>query len=195
MISLAVHILLLQQLETAEPKQQPAPGSSLQVRLAAAATVADESSATVPVVAQAPETVATTPATVDDLPAEPAQETAPLALAPVDPRNAYFRRSQLTVGPSSETTIIVSYPDVKENDEAKHSAILWIYINEYGLVDDIEVDATNLPTAFRDTAIEAFRQARFRPGEKEGHAVKSRLKIEVNFDRTNIDPTLLNNNQ
>ena len=45
-----------------------------------------------------------------------------------------------------------------------------------------------LPPPFVEAAREAFLQAHFAPGERQGMAVKSRIDIEVSFDGREADP-------
>jgi protein TonB len=61
-------------------------------------------------------------------------------------------------------------------------AVLVLLIDETGKVDDVFVESADLPEALQALASSVFSKARFAPGQREGRAVKSRLKIEVTFE-------------
>jgi hypothetical protein len=60
--------------------------------------------------------------------------------------------------------------------------ILRLKINERGQVVDVEVEQNELPEIFAETAIKAFRQSRFTPGERNGQRVNTLMRIEVRYD-------------
>ena len=67
----------------------------------------------------------------------------------------------------------------------RHVGVLSIFIDEHGQVQRSEADdAVGLPEALVQAAREAFMAAQFAPGEIDGRAVKSRVRVEVVFDDT-----------
>ena len=116
-------------------------------------------------------------------------EPAPLAMAPV-PRsgnfgNDYVPRPLLTVPPVARTPVIFAAPE-GEMFRGRHVGVLSLFIDEHGQVQRIEADPASLPEAFEQAAREAFMTAQFAPGEIDGAAVKSRVRVEVVFDDTPI---------
>lgn len=57
--------------------------------------------------------------------------------------------------------------------------VLSLYINESGRVDRVEVESPEPDAAVRSAIVESFLAATFRPAEKDGSPVKSRMRIEV----------------
>lgn len=60
--------------------------------------------------------------------------------------------------------------------------VLQLRINAQGQVVDVEVEQNELPEIFAETAIKAFRQSRFTPGERNGQRVNTLMRIEVRYD-------------
>lgn len=60
-----------------------------------------------------------------------------------------------------------------------------LLIDEKGIVDDVVVIRSSPRGVFEDSAIQAFRSARFSPGMFLGIPVKSQLVVEVEFMPTN----------
>jgi TonB family protein len=59
--------------------------------------------------------------------------------------------------------------------------VLRLLIGETGAVDKAIVVQADPPGPFEEAAVEAFAPARFRPGRKNGVAVKSALTLELKF--------------
>jgi len=94
---------------------------------------------------------------------------------------AYYTTDQLTKRPQALS--------VAELDTAatrsiivSGALILRLRINEQGQVVDAEVEQNELPEIFAETAIKAFRQSRFTPGERNGQLVNTLMRIEVRYD-------------
>jgi len=60
--------------------------------------------------------------------------------------------------------------------------VLTLFINERGTVDRVRLETPEVPAPLANAARETFRAATFDPGSIEGRAVKSQLKIEVDFE-------------
>jgi len=56
-----------------------------------------------------------------------------------------------------------------------------LYIDEQGSVDAVDIVEAEPAGEFEEATVQAFKEARFRPGYKNGAAVKSELAIEVRF--------------
>ena len=124
-----------------------------------------------------------------EAPSESHVEPEPLAIAPL-PRpgnfgDDYVPRPLLTVPPVARTPVIFAAPE-GEIFRGRHVGVLSLFIDEHGQVQRIEADPASLPEAFEQAAREAFMTAQFAPGEIDGAAVKSRVRVEVVFDDTPI---------
>ncbi|SEB12151.1 energy transducer TonB [Variovorax sp. YR216] len=95
----------------------------------------------------------------------------------------YVPRPQLSSVPVAQGPVIIGAPsDVSDLD--RHTAVLSLFIDEDGQVRRIRAEEPRLPEAFEQAAREAFMAARFSPGQVDGKAVKSRVRVEVVFDNT-----------
>jgi TonB family protein len=121
--------------------------------------------------------------------AAPAAKPAPsrTASAPRDaasagaalPKPYYYRASELAERPLPLHAI---EPNVPADAAALSGRLkLRVYINEHGAVDAVDVVEADPAGEFEETVARAFSEARFRPGYKDGAAVKSQLALEVRF--------------
>ena len=96
----------------------------------------------------------------------------------------YARRDTLDRGPQALGIVQIAFPPGTEPGRV-FTGRLTLFIDEAGAVRKVaSADASDagLPPPLVEAAREAFLQARFAPGEREGTAVKSRIDIEVSFD-------------
>lgn len=98
--------------------------------------------------------------------------------ASMDDRGDYVPRPLRTVRPIAKTRISLVTPP-GQTQFARYTGILSLFIDEAGRVQHISSDEPQLPPAFEQAAREAFRAAEFSPGEVEGQAVGSRLRVEL----------------
>lgn len=115
--------------------------------------------------------------------AEPSQENSAYASLEGD----YIPRPQLTQPPVSLAPVMIAPPE-GNHETGRIVGILSLFINEQGGVDRVLSTGPNLPPAFEQNAIAAFKNIRFNPGQLDGMPVKSRIRIEVIFDNTPIEP-------
>ena len=94
--------------------------------------------------------------------------------------------------PQALGIVQISYPPGVEPGRVR-TGRLTLFIDEAGAVRKVMVapppnaeDA--LPAPFVEAAREAFLQARFTPGERQGMPVKSRIDVEVSFDDRETAP-------
>lgn len=104
----------------------------------------------------------------------------------------YARRDMLDRAPQALGIVQISYPPGVEPGSVR-TGRLTLFIDEAGAVRKVllvsPADAQNaLPAPFVEAAREAFLQARFAPGERQGMPVKSRIDVEVSFDGRETDP-------
>lgn len=115
-------------------------------------------------------------------------------LTPEDPSTAskppsddYLPRSLLTIAPRPSSTVIVPFP-AQIQTPGRYTTILALFIDENGVVRRVRVEGPTLPQPLEEAATKTFLEAPFRPGERQGQAVKSLIRIEVVFDNTPLEP-------
>lgn len=111
-----------------------------------------------------------------DAPVGKAEELPPAIPGIEIPR--YYRPDELT----QRATIlrdIDPYLGELENVPGVGKSVLRLWINEQGGVDHVETMSTTLEEAFAKAVAASFMAARFQPAEREGIAVKSQMRVEV----------------
>ncbi len=105
---------------------------------------------------------------------------AAVAAASADDEALFLVRSQLDRAPYASGPVDLAYPD--EAPLGHYQAVMTLFVDEAGRVLRVRLDAASvLPPLLEDAARQAFLQARFEPGRKDGAAVRSRLKVAVEF--------------
>jgi protein TonB len=101
----------------------------------------------------------------------------------------YVPRPLLSMAPFARAPVVIA-PPPDETAIGRHQGILSLFIDEEGRVQHIAADKdAPLPPAFEQAAREAFLAAQFAPGQIDGRAVKSRVRVEVVFDNTPLPET------
>ena len=90
----------------------------------------------------------------------------------------YVPRPLLSAPPVAQTPVIIAAP-AGEADAGRHVGILSLFIDENGRVQHVTSNEPALPPALEQAAREAFMAAQFSPGQIDGRAVKSRVRVEV----------------
>lgn len=94
---------------------------------------------------------------------------------------AYLSRRELTVGPAMKVEVPLVWPP--EGVLAGHyEDVAVLFIDEYGQVQRVFFEGNALPQLLQIQAQEAFFASRFSPGELNGRASKSRIRVQVAFD-------------
>lgn len=139
----------------------------------------------------APESPAALRGTTESALPAPPRETAaaspPQAAAPTPERTAapapeapYLPRGQLTVPPRLVGHVDVPFPaDVDGTVDLKVRVTL--FIDERGAVQKLRLDTPDVHPAFERSIREAFAAARFSPGELDSVAVRSQVRLEIDF--------------
>lgn len=68
-----------------------------------------------------------------------------------------------------------------ENVPGFGKAILVLKINELGGVDHVEISDSTLAKPFEDAVVEGFMATQFMPAERDGTAVKSQMRVEIDI--------------
>ena len=99
-----------------------------------------------------------------------------------DPFSAYARVG-LDPPPVPLTEIQPEYPAQARGVEG--IVTLRVLISDRGVVDDVVVQSSYPKGIFEESAVKAFREARFSPGKILGVPVKAQMLIEVDFSPVN----------
>jgi TonB family protein len=94
------------------------------------------------------------------------------------PKPYYHPASELTERPLPLAAIEPSFPYGAPNTGRLK---IWLYVNEQGSVDAVDIVEAEPPGEFEEATVQAFKDARFRPGYQNGTAVRSLLALEVRF--------------
>ena len=95
----------------------------------------------------------------------------------------YLPRSKLTQAPQALGSLQVPFPAVGIG-AVDLKLTLTAYIDEFGEVREVRVDAGPVAPEFAEAARSAFSRARFTPGLIGDIPVRSRLRAEVSFSNT-----------
>ena len=191
-VSFLLHVVLLVGLPVNPTGGVPQVVSTITARLEPAAEApVPESAALIPDPALAPAPVADHP----QKPAEPkteARSEPPRAKEPAaspsggievpfirDP--TYYSVKQLDVLPQPLTQARLDYPESAVSARVDGRVLVLLLIDEFGTVNDVSVLEAQPPGYFETAAIAAFRAVRFSPAQKQGHAVKSRISLQVKY--------------
>lgn len=142
------------------------------------------------------------PTPVESAPEPPAAEAPPAA--PVDPRPApvaappaapvpvatitssvdltFYTARDLDVQPRALREIVPDYPADADRRRLSGKVRLQLKLEADGRVSDIGIVSASPPGVFDESALKAFRAARFAPAQKGGHPVRALVVIEVVYD-------------
>jgi protein TonB len=93
----------------------------------------------------------------------------------------YYPGKQLDVHPAALQPIVPAYPDAVSFAGIEGTVTVLLLIDEFGTVRDVSVVEATPPGYFEESALAAFRSARFTAAIKDGRAVKSRVLIRVSY--------------
>jgi protein TonB len=125
------------------------------------------------------------------LPVEPAVAVPPPAPAPAPaPATAitsavdltYYSARDVDVHPRALQEVIPVYPADADRRRVSGKLRLRLKLQADGRVSDIEVLSASPPGVFDESALQAFRTARFAPAQKNGRPVRALVEIEVVYD-------------
>src|SRR5512146_2642477 len=105
-----------------------------------------------------------------------------IALQAAAAQPVYYPARELDVRPGIKTRVDPEYPEAAARRGLSGKVVLRLYIDEKGIVDRVETLSAQPPGVFERSAARAFSAARFSPGMKNRHPVKTRMTIEVSFD-------------
>lgn len=94
----------------------------------------------------------------------------------------WFTARQVDVLPRPLQTIQPQYPEEARMRGVQGSVVLQLKIDEFGVVQDIEVVESSPPRVFDQSSLDAFRTARFHPAQRDGRAVRALVRIRVTYE-------------
>jgi len=143
-----------------------------------------------PAPAPRPEPPAPAPPLPKPAPAEAQAEPAPAT--PIAPAPAvaitssvdltYYSARDVDEHPRALREIVPDYPRDADRRRVSGKVRLQVKLEADGRVSDIEVVSADPPEIFNDSALKAFRDARFAPARKRGNPVRALVVIEVVYD-------------
>ncbi len=127
------------------------------------------------------------PAAAETAPVSSSVSSAPAAPVPAAALTSsvdltYYNARELDVQPHALRIIRPDYPAEADRRRLSGTLRLQLKLETDGRVSDIEVVSATPPGMFEDSAIKAFRDARFAPAQKNGHPVRALVVIEVVYD-------------
>jgi protein TonB len=96
----------------------------------------------------------------------------------------YYTAKEVDVHPTALQLIHPPYPDAAARANVTGSVVLVLLLDESGKVQELSVEEANPSGIFEQSALDAFRNARFSPAQRNGRVVKSRMRIKVNYELT-----------
>ena len=123
------------------------------------------------------------PAAADTTPASsPAPAPAPAAALTSSVDLTYYSARDLDVQPHALQAIRPEYPSGADRQRLSGKLRLQLKLEADGRVTDVDVVSATPPGVFEESAIKAFRDARFAPAQKNGRPVRALVVIEVVYD-------------
>jgi protein TonB len=113
---------------------------------------------------------------------EPAAAPAPARILTSAVDLTYYSARDLDVQPRALREIRPDYPDGADRQQLSGKVRLQLKLEADGRVTDIDVVSATPPGVFEESAIKAFRDARFSPAQKNGRPVRALVLIEVVYD-------------
>lgn len=108
-----------------------------------------------------------------------APDAAPIAKLPLG-LSPYREARELDLRPEIREDIPINPPELRA-ESVGGRLILKLWISANGDVDAVAVEQSSLPALFENNASNAFRAAKFKPGEKDGVAVGAIMRVELNY--------------
>jgi periplasmic protein TonB len=93
----------------------------------------------------------------------------------------YYTVKQLDVYPQPLGPIKLDYPDSAASARVDGHLLVLLLIDEFGIVNEASIVEAKPQGYFEDATLAVFRGARFSPAQKQGHAVKSRVQLQVKY--------------
>ncbi len=132
------------------------------------------------------------PASPPSVPVPPPLEpvAAPPAVRPPSPLAAmtsavdltYYSARDVDVHPRALRAVEPEYPYAADRQRLSGKVRLKLKLEADGRISDMEVVSASPPDLFEESALQAFRDVRFAPAQKNGRPVRALVLIEVVYD-------------
>jgi protein TonB len=86
------------------------------------------------------------------------------------------------VHPQALAPVNPLFPDKAANDNPSGEVTVLLFIDETGKVRDLAVVDAKPEGYFEESSLNAFRNTRWAPAQKDGRIVKSRVLIRVRYE-------------
>ncbi|OYW40731.1 MAG: energy transducer TonB [Hydrogenophilales bacterium 12-61-10] len=115
--------------------------------------------------------------------AAPDQATPPPAAAITSAVDlTYYNAREVDVHPRALGQVVPDYPAEADRRRVSGKLLLQLKLQADGRVSDLQVLKASPPGVFDESALQAFRSARFAPAQKNGRPVRALVQIEVVYD-------------
>ncbi len=94
----------------------------------------------------------------------------------------YYSSREVDMHPRALSDVVPVYPASADRQRISGKLRLLLKLQADGRVSDIEVLSATPPGVFDESALQAFRDARFSPAQKNGRPVRALVQIEVVYD-------------
>lgn len=148
-----------------------------------------ETAEALPVAAPPDASAAAPPSAVEPAAPEPVSAASAPATVPVTGMTitsavdlTYYSARDLDVQPRALREIVPDYPYEADRQRLSGTVRLQLKLEADGRVSDLDVVSATPPGMFEESAIRAFRDARFAPAKKNGRPVRARVLVEVVYD-------------
>jgi protein TonB len=94
----------------------------------------------------------------------------------------FYGARELDVQPRALREIVPDYPVEADRQRLSGTVRLQLKLEADGRVSDLEIVQADPPDVFNESAIRAFRDARFAPAQRNGRPVRAQVLIEVVYD-------------
>lgn len=131
---------------------------------------------------QAAPAAAAAPASAASPPAPSAVEPMPGVTITSAVDLTYYSARDVDVHPRALREIVPDYPGAADRQRLSGKVRLQLKLEADGRVSDVDVVSAVPPGMFEDSALKAFRDARFAPAQKGGRPVRAQVLIEVEYD-------------
>lgn len=128
-----------------------------------------------------PQPAAPAPAVPQPAAAPPAA-AAPVAAITSSVDLTYYSARDVDVQPRALREIVPEYPSDADRQRLSGKVRLQLKLEADGRVSDVEIVQADPPELFNESAIRAFRDARFAPAQRNGRPVRAQVLIEVVYD-------------
>jgi protein TonB len=116
------------------------------------------------------------------LSAPPPDSALPSVAMPLLADPTWYSAQQLDVYPRALSPLQPEYPEPAAQEGIRGEVTLLLMVDERGAVQEVSVVRALPEGYFEAAAVAAFRIARFKPAQKDGRTVRSRILVKVAFD-------------